>query len=324
MITLKTASQKIGDALDELDLLQPPFELYEPVEYMLSLGGKRLRPALVLLSTSIYSDQLEKALKPALGLEIFHNFSLVHDDIMDQAKTRRNHPTVHERWDNRTGILSGDAMMIKAYQLIMECEGKLLKDVLNLFNKTAMQVCKGQQYDINFEHRHDVREDEYLRMIELKTAVLIACALEMGAIIGHAPSKDAKSLYEYGKQLGLAFQLQDDLLDTYGDGDRFGKMIGGDILINKKTYLLVKALKLAKGNVYDELIYWLEKSDFEEKMKLDTVMEIYNDLRIKEITEQKINHHFEMAHVALEQLNFTSEANANLDELTNFLVDRQR
>ena len=232
MFAFNDILQKIEQEITRLQFTYPPKSLYDPIEYILSLGGKRIRPALVLMACNLYKENVDTAVNPALGLEVFHNFTLLHDDLMDDADKRRNKPTVHKVWNANTAILSGDAMLIAAYQLIGETESESLKEILDLFTRTALEICGGQQYDMEFESRTDVTEEEYIEMIRLKTAVLLACALKMGAIMGNAPKADAETLYQFGINIGLAFQLQDDLLDVYGDTATFGKNIGGDIPVS--------------------------------------------------------------------------------------------
>ena len=236
----------IQNAITGENFTEEPRALYEPISYSLNTGGKRLRPALLLMAVNLYSSDIESFVLPALGIEIFHNFTLVHDDIMDNASLRRNQPTVHAKWDTNTAILSGDAMFIKAYEYILKYEGRKAHAIYKIFNRSAMRVCEGQQYDMNFETSSNVTEHEYLQMIELKTAELIACSLKMGALIGGADDEEADQLFEFGKNLGMAFQLQDDYLDSFGDEQAFGKNIGGDILADKKTYLLIKAYEKQK------------------------------------------------------------------------------
>jgi len=228
-----------------------PVELYEPINYIMSLGGKRLRPCLLLMACDMFGGDVEQALAPALAIEVFHNFTLMHDDIMDKAPLRRGKPTVHEKWNANTAILSGDVMMVESNKLIMQVKDNILRPVLDVFNDTAVGVCEGQQIDMNFETRQDVQIDEYINMIRLKTAVLVGGALKMGALVGGADDAEGTLLYNFGEQLGIAFQLQDDILDVYGDPKKFGKQVGGDIISNKKTYLLIKALELAKGDTLE-------------------------------------------------------------------------
>jgi geranylgeranyl diphosphate synthase type II len=269
----------VNDTIKKIDFGTDPVELYSPIEYALSGGGKRIRPLLTLMACNLFSDDIQKAISPALGMEIFHNFTLLHDDIMDKADLRRNKPTVHKKWNENVAILSGDAMMIKAYEYFFTLEPEQLAKVLPVFNKTALQVCEGQQYDMNFESRMDVNAEEYVQMITLKTAVLLACCLKVGSLIGGADNENSKYLYEFGLNLGLVFQLQDDYLDVYGDVNTFGKQIGGDIASNKKTFLLINALENAKGEVRNKLLYNLHVEP-NTKTKIMEVTGIYNELGI--------------------------------------------
>lgn len=282
----------INSRINQLNLPEYPSNLYEPVKYILSIGGKRLRPVLLLLANQMFSGKIENAINQALGIEIFHNFTLLHDDIMDKSSMRRNQPTVHKKWNENIAILSGDTMMFLANQLISASDHKFLKQILDLFNKTALEVCEGQQLDMDFEERHDVTVDEYLEMIKLKTSVLIASSLKMGAITAGANSEDAENLYNFGLNIGLAFQLQDDLLDTYGDEKTFGKKIGNDIVANKKTFLLISALNLAERSDLSTLKNLISEKTTNNTDKIKNVIEIYNKLSIKQITEEKIDFYF--------------------------------
>ena len=247
MKKLEDLQSIISEAVQKLDFPGYPAKLYEPISYILSLGGKRMRPALLLMACELFGGDVNKAISPALAIEVFHNFTLMHDDIMDNAPLRRGKTTVHERWNKNVAILSGDVMLIEGYKLMMQVEDRLLRPILDIFNTTAVGVCEGQQLDMEFETRDVVDINEYINMIRLKTAVVLGGALKIGALIGGAPAKDADLLSQFGVQLGVAFQLQDDILDVYGDPEKFGKQVGGDIISNKKTFLLIKALELAKG-----------------------------------------------------------------------------
>jgi geranylgeranyl diphosphate synthase type II len=283
---------RINHEIEQLHLLKSPNELYEPIEYSLALGGKRIRPLLTLLSCNLFKDSVDEAVAPALGIEIFHNFTLLHDDLMDKSEIRRGNPTVHIKWSPNTAILSGDAMQIIAYQEVSKAPTANLAEVLSLFSKTALEVCEGQQYDMDFEQRNDVKVEEYLEMIRLKTAVLLACALKVGAIIGGASERDADLLYKFGEKIGLAFQLKDDLLDTFGDQAKFGKAIGGDIACNKKTFLLIKALELANNSDKSTVEKWLAQENFDRQEKVNAITEIYQRCGVKELCDQKINEYF--------------------------------
>ena len=275
------------------------------------------------MACDLYNKDITRAIRPAIGLEVFHNFTLLHDDLMDAADMRRNQPTVHKKWNANTAILSGDAMLIAAYQLIGETAPELLKPVLDLFNQTALEICGGQQYDMEFESRLDVTEEEYMEMIRLKTAVLLACALKMGALLGGAPAADAEKLYAFGIHIGLAFQLQDDLLDVYGDPRTFGKHIGGEILCNKKTFLLINALRLADAAQRTELMDWIARKDFDPQEKIEAVTHIYNVLGLKALTEARIEALYEEANANLRALSVSVEQTAILKAVCDKLMHRQ-
>lgn len=323
MLSFKEIQEKIEREIGQLEFDCPPKSLYEPITYILSLGGKRIRPALVLMAYNLYREDVEKAIRPAIGLEVFHNFTLLHDDLMDQADKRRNKPTVHKVWNANTAILSGDAMLIAAYQLIGETAPEHLKEVLDLFTRTALEICGGQQYDMEFESRMDVSEEEYLEMIRLKTAVLLACSLKTGAILGGASQEDAENLYRFGINIGLAFQLQDDLLDVYGDTKTFGKNIGGDILCNKKTFLLINALRRAEGEQKVQLEHWIARKDFDAAEKIAAVTNIYNVLGLKELSEAKMQTYYAEGMKNLAALSVPEERLAVLKEVTSRLMFRQ-
>ena len=271
MLSFNEILQKVEHEISQLSFEYPPKSLYDPIEYILSLGGKRIRPALALMACNLYQENIDNVIYPALGIEVFHNFTLLHDDLMDRADKRRNKPTVHKVWNDNTAILSGDAMLIAAYQLIGKTEPSCLKEVFDLFTETALEICGGQQYDMEFESRTDVTEPEYIEMIRLKTAVLLACSLKIGAIICGASKEDADNLYDFGINIGLAFQLQDDLLDVYGDTATFGKNIGGDITCNKKTFLLIHAFELASPEQKATLNNWIGKTQFIPAEKIEAV-----------------------------------------------------
>ena len=323
MLSFKEIQEKIEREIGQLEFDCPPKSLYEPITYILSLGGKRIRPALVLMAYNLYREDVEKVIRPAIGLEVFHNFTLLHDDLMDQADKRRNKPTVHKVWNANTAILSGDAMLIAAYQLIGETAPEHLKEVLDLFTRTALEICGGQQYDMEFESRMDVSEEEYLEMIRLKTAVLLACSLKTGAILGGASREDAENLYRFGINIGLAFQLQDDLLDVYGDTKTFGKNIGGDILCNKKTFLLINALRRAEGEQKAQLEHWIARKDFDAAEKIAAVTNIYNVLDLKELSEAKMQTYYAEGMKNLAALSVSEERLAVLKEVTSRLMFRQ-
>jgi geranylgeranyl diphosphate synthase type II len=315
--------KRTEEELTSVSFAGEPDSLYDPIAYIISLGGKHIRPALTLIGCNIYSDNIDAAVKPALGIEVFHNFTLLHDDLMDGADKRRNKQTVHKRWNPNVAILSGDAMLIDSYRLIGETPAPYLPVVLEWFTKTALEICGGQQYDMEFEQRMDVTEAEYLRMIEMKTAVLLACALKIGAFIGGASLQDAELLYNYGIDLGLAFQLQDDLLDVYGDPESFGKNIGGDILSNKKTFLLLNALQKAEGNIKEDLLKWLNKTEFKPVEKIAFFTNLYSELGIKELTEQRINAYYTKAKTTLSFLQVSENRLSVLKEMSEKLMGRQ-
>ena len=323
MQTFEQLLQRIEQEIAQLRFDCPPKSLYDPVAYTLALGGKRIRPALTLMASNLYHEDIERAIYPAIGLEVFHNFTLLHDDLMDAADMRRNQPTVHKKWNANAAILSGDAMLIVAYQLIGKTMPELLKPVLDLFTQTALEICGGQQYDMEFESRLDVTEEEYMEMIRLKTAVLLACALKMGALLGGAPASDAERLYAFGIYIGLAFQLQDDLLDVYGDPHTFGKHIGGDILCNKKTFLLINALNLSDTTQREELMGWIKRKDFDAQEKIRAVTHIYNVLGLKALTEAHIETLYEQANANLRALSVPGAQTAILKNVCDKLMHRQ-
>ncbi|MDR1357240.1 MAG: polyprenyl synthetase family protein [Tannerellaceae bacterium] len=323
MFTFNDVLQRVEQEISRLSFDRPPSDLYAPIGYILSLGGKRIRPALTLIACNIYSDSIEPSIAPALCLEVFHNFTLLHDDLMDQADKRRNQPTVHKLWNENTAILSGDAMLIAAYRLIGDSEPAHLKELLDLFTATALDICGGQQYDMEFEARTDVSETEYLNMIHLKTAVLIACCLKMGAITGGASSADAQHLYKYGLCIGMAFQLQDDLLDVYGDTHTFGKNIGGDILCDKKTYLLTHAMTHASAAQKEEMRRWFEQKAPDPARKINTFRRIYDELGLREITLSRIEAFYDEALSNLKQLSVPEERLTVLKETGKILLHRK-
>lgn len=323
MYTFNEILEKIEHEVRNLEFVYPPKSLYEPVEYILSLGGKRIRPALVLMAYNIYKDDVEQAIRPAIGLEVFHNFTLLHDDLMDQADKRRNKPTVHKVWNANTAILSGDAMLIAAYKLMAETPGTYLKEVLDLFTQTAAEICGGQQYDMEFETRDDVKEEEYIEMIRLKTAVLLACSLKVGAILAGTPKEDAENLYQFGINIGLSFQLQDDLLDVYGDTETFGKNIGGDILCDKKTFLLINAFRLADEKQLAELNKWIGAKSCKPEEKIAAVTAIYNEIGLKKLSEDKMQEYYNLAMNNLSALKVESSKLDVLKDVVSRLMFRK-
>lgn len=315
------------DALqNELQLTQygqyPP-ELYDPIRYIMSLGGKRMRPLLTLMATYLFTDDWQKAIRPALGVEVFHNFTLMHDDIMDQAPLRRGQPTVHEKWNQNIAILSGDVMLVNAYSLLLNVEPDKVKPILARFNRTAAEVCEGQQMDMNFETRWDVTEGEYIEMIRLKTSVLLGYALELGGLVAGADAQTTQHLYEGGVNIGIGFQLKDDLLDVYGDPLKFGKQVGGDIIANKKTFLLIEALEQAKGPIKDKLIDWLTRTTFDKGEKVEAVTAIYDQLNIRQITESRITEYFTRGFANFDQISADSTRKAVLIQFAKQLVERE-
>lgn len=323
MLSFNEILEKIEKEISQLSFEYPPKSLYDPIEYILSLGGKRIRPALTLMACNLYQENVSNAINPALGIEVFHNFTLLHDDLMDKADKRRGKPTVHNVWNDNTAILSGDAMLIAAYQLIGKTEEEHLKEVFDLFTSTALEICGGQQYDMEFESRTDVTESEYIEMIRLKTAVLLACSLKTGAIMGGASCEDAENLYEFGINIGLAFQLQDDLLDVYGDTATFGKNIGGDIICNKKTFLLIHAFELASAEQKDVLNNWISKGSFNPAEKIEAITSIYNELHLKNITTNKMQGYYDKAMGHLDKLSVSPDKLTVLKEVSNRLMYRQ-
>ncbi|MCB4806869.1 polyprenyl synthetase family protein [Tamlana sp. 62-3] len=299
-----------------------PENLYNPINYILQLGGKRLRPVLTLMTADIFGGHFKKALNAALSVEIFHNFSLVHDDIMDDAPLRRGHKTVHEKWDVNTGILSGDAMLIMAYQLFENYEAHVFQDLAKLFSKTALEVCEGQQYDVDFETRNDVTIPEYLKMIEYKTAVLVGAAMKMGAIVAKASTKEQDNIYEFGKNLGIAFQLQDDYLDAFGNPETFGKQVGGDIIENKKTYLYLKAIEFLNDNDKSELETLFSSQPEQVDEKIATTKQLFEASGAAQATKEAIKTYTELAFKNLECLNITEDKKALLKAFGNSLMNR--
>ena len=312
----------INEYLDNLPYERKPAGLYDPIKYVLSIGGKRIRPTLMLLAYNLYKEDPERILSSAVALETYHNYTLLHDDLMDNASVRRGQPTVHKKWDANTAILSGDSMLVLAYERMAKCPVEKLKPVLDLFTETALEIGEGQQYDMDFETRNDVREEEYIEMIRLKTSVLLACATKMGAILADAPQEDADNLYKFGEQMGLAFQLQDDYLDVYGDPEVFGKAIGGDILCNKKTYMLINAFNLANDEQRKRLQQWVNTENPDPRQKIEAVTQIYNEIGISQLAEQKIKHYFNESRKYLEAINLPKERKLELEAYTDKMMKR--
>lgn len=297
--------------------------MYEPIAYELSLGGKRIRPVLMLMAYQLYKEDVERILPQAAGLETYHNHTLLHDDVMDKADMRRNKPTVHNVWNENTAILSGDAMLILAYRLMADCPPEKLAEVLRVFTETTMEICEGQQWDMEFETRMDVKVDEYVEMIRLKTSVLLAAALKIGAYLADAPAEDAQLLYDFGVKMGLAFQLQDDWLDVYGDPKVFGKNIGGDILCNKKTYMLITALEQANEEQRQELERWLEVVDYVPAEKIAAVTALYNEIGVGKRCEEKVEAFYAEGLAVLDQVSASSERKEALKAFACSLMNRK-
>lgn len=323
MLKAEEILTKVNTFLDNIPYDRKPQSLYEPIKYVLSMGGKRIRPVLMLLAYNLFKDDSESILMPACALETYHNYTLLHDDLMDNADLRRGHQTVHRRWDANTAILSGDSMLVLAYQRMAQCSADKVQEVLNLFTETALEIGEGQQYDMDFEHRNDVREEEYIEMIRLKTSVLLACATKIGAILADASAQDADNIYRFGEQMGLAFQLQDDFLDVYGDTKVFGKAIGGDIVSNKKTYMLINAFNRADAAQRAELERWIEAKDFDAKEKIAAVTRIYNEIGIDRLAMEKIKFYFNESKKYLDAVSVAPERKAELAKYTAEMMKRQ-
>ena len=323
---MKTADEilkMVNEFLDHLSYDRKPESLYEPIKYVLSMGGKRIRPTLMLLAYNLYKENPEEILMNACALETYHNYTLLHDDLMDNADMRRGHLTVHKKWNDNTAILSGDSMLVLAFQRMMQCDTKHLKDILDLFTVTALEIGEGQQYDMEFETRNDVKEEEYIEMIRLKTSVLLACALKIGAILADASAEDADNLYKFGEQIGLAFQLQDDYLDVYGDSKVFGKEIGGDITSNKKTYMLINAFNKANDAQREELTRWVSARDFDRNEKVDAVTRLYNEIGIDQLAQDKIAYYFAQSKKYLDAVNVPEEKKEELRKYAQKMMKRQ-
>ena len=314
----------VNNYLDNIPYTRKPESLYEPIRYVLSLGGKRIRPVLMLMSYNLYKDDADTILPTACGLETYHNYTLLHDDLMDNADMRRGHATVHKKWDANTAILSGDSMLVLSYQRIAQCAPQYLPQILDLFTTTALEIGEGQQYDMEFETRDDVCEAEYIEMIRLKTSVLLACAMKMGAIQAGASPADQDALYRYGESLGLAFQLQDDYLDVYGDPSVFGKNIGGDITSNKKTFMLINALLRAEEQDKAELEAWIARKDFDRQEKVDAVTHLYTKLGIDRLARERIEYYTREALSCLDAVNTPDERKAELREYTMMMMRREK
>ncbi|MCB9360736.1 MAG: polyprenyl synthetase family protein [Flavobacteriales bacterium] len=313
----------VNQAIEELQYNKEPKQLYEPIKYTLSLGGKRIRPALLLLSNDLFGGKVVKAINAALAIEVFHNFTLVHDDIMDDAPLRRGKTTVFKKWNTNTAILSGDVMFVNAIQLLAKDNNQFLPETLSIFNKAAVEVCEGQQYDMDFETMENVSIDDYLKMIELKTAVLLAASLKIGAVMAEAKIDDANHIYEFGKNLGIAFQLMDDILDLYGDPEKFGKQVGGDVIANKKTYLLLKAKELATGNTRKELEFCLTSTALNPENKVERIKTIFNTLGVKKAAIEEMNLFYNTALSHLDSIDAPADKIKVFEDFAKQLMHRE-
>lgn len=322
MLTIEKYQKEFVEYLEAYSTVKEPLGLYEPIQYILNLGGKRLRPVLTLMTSEIFNGDYEKALNAALSVEVFHNFSLVHDDIMDDAPLRRGNKTVHEKWNINTGILSGDAMLIMAYQLFENYEPVTFQALAKLFSKTALEVCEGQQYDVDFETRADVTIAEYLKMIEYKTAVLVGASMKMGAIVANASEKDCNAIYEFGRNLGIAFQLQDDYLDAFGDPKSFGKQVGGDIIENKKTYLYLKALEFSNEQDSLELNRLFSSNPKDISSKINMAKQMFVSSGSALATKIAIQDYTDKAFTVLESITISNDKKALLKDFGNSLMNR--
>ncbi len=323
MLTIAQYQDEFLKYLDKKITTKEPVNLYEPITYILHLGGKRLRPVMVLMSAEIFGSSYKEALDAALAIEVFHNFSLIHDDIMDAAPLRRGKETVHMKWDINTGILSGDTMLINAYQLFENYDGPVFKDLARLFTTTAMQVCEGQQYDIDFAGREDVDIEDYLKMIEFKTAVLVGASLQMGAIIAETSQENQKAVYEYGRLLGIAFQLQDDYLDAFGDPETFGKQVGGDIIENKKTFLYIKALQNAEQGEARQLVDLYSINPIDSTGKIEAVKHIFEQSGAASLAREEIENYTSLAFDILSNMDIPQEKKAILRGFGQSLMNRK-
>lgn len=322
MHTITELIQKINTAVEDIQYNTEPKKLYDPIRYILSIGGKRIRPLLMLMGYNLYRDDVDPIINNALALETYHNFTLLHDDLMDKSDMRRGNPTVHKKWNDNTAILSGDTMLIMAYELFNK--GMKNDAAWTAFIEATLGVCEGQQYDIDFETRNDVTEAEYMEMIRMKTSLLLGYALKIGAMLGGGDQEDVENLYKFGEKMGLAYQLQDDLLDVYGDPKVFGKAIGGDITSNKKTYMLINAMLRADEKQAAELKKWIAAEHFDKAEKINAVTEIYNNIGIRELCEKKINDYFEQARLSLQKVNLPDEKKTQLQHFTDLMMKREK
>lgn len=323
MLNSNEILQLINDYLENIQYDRRPQSLYEPIKYVLDIGGKRIRPTLMMLAYNLFKDDPERILSSACALETYHNYTLLHDDLMDKADLRRGHMTVHKRWDANTAILSGDTMLVLAFDMMAHCRNDKLKDIITLFTQTALEIGEGQQYDMDFESRNDVCEEEYIEMIRLKTSVLLACANKMGAILADAGKDDAENLYKFGEKIGLAFQLQDDFLDVYGDTKVFGKNIGGDIVSNKKTYMLINALTLADEKQKEVLLKWMDMNEPDPQEKIAAVTEIYNEIGVDKLAVDKIKYFFNEGLKYLDAVNVENDRKREMLAYTREMMKRE-
>lgn len=324
MRNIKQIHELVNAQLNSINFIAEPKQLYAPIAYTMAQGGKRIRPILCLMAAQLFDHDIEKIMYPALGVEIFHNFTLLHDDIMDNAHVRRNKPTVHQKWNANAAILSGDAMMIKAHQFVCQCEAEKLPEAIALFNSVALGVCEGQQYDMEFETRNDVSVDEYLEMIRLKTALLLAGSLKLGAILANAPQQDADLIYQFGINIGMAFQLQDDYLDSFGDEKTFGKKIGGDIIANKKTFLLLTALQKGESHDKSNLNKWLNVQLADNDEKIIEVKKIYQKLKVDTESKNKMQAYYNTAIDCLLKVDGKQSVKQELIDYASQLMDRAK
>lgn len=321
MYSINQLIDKANIAVEKIKYSAEPKELYDPIKYILSIGGKRIRPVLMLMGYNLYREDVDVIINNAIALETYHNFTLLHDDLMDNSDLRRGNPTVHKKWDANTAILSGDTMLIMAYKLFNE--GVQNADALSTFIEATLGVCEGQQYDMDFEKRNDVTEEEYMEMIRLKTSLLLAAALKIGALLGGAEADDAKNLYDFGEKMGLAFQLQDDFLDVYGDPKVFKKKIGGDIVENKKTFMLINALQMATPTQKEELTKWITASEFDADAKIAAVTKLYTEIGIDKLAKEKIEQMFAKSLESLDKVNVAEEKKTELRAFAAKLLGRQ-
>ena len=323
MYTSEDLLKKVNEALDNLVYDRQPASLYDPIKYVLSIGGKRVRPVLTMLAYNLYKDNPLSIMSQAIGLETYHNFTLLHDDLMDHADMRRGHETVHKKWDANRAILSGDTMLLQAFERVEDCDPAKLPAIFKVFIQTTLEIGEGQQLDVEFENRNDVTEDEYIEMIRLKTSVLLACACKIGAIMADAPAEDVENMYKFGEKHGLAFQLQDDLLEVYGDPAVFGKNIGGDITSNKKTYMLINAFNRANPTQLAELTKWVDAKEFNRNEKVAAVTNLYNEIGIRKLCEQKIEQYYQESLVYLEKVKVSDERKTEIKAYAAEMMKRQ-